>query len=504
MLFFNKNKKEKQFNSEINLAISTELEKFGFANAEHFKSHADLTKIAASKINPEYADKNYHQQSGFSAEIKTEARTNAENIMMENDVRIKRTDKIGNVNHPKFDHVEVDKNGNPILNNDGTFKSGSQQKVHKNIDTYDKYSKQELYEKYKGAAIDVPTNQLEEIKQRYTETIENLQQQEAKLRKFGKIELANEKKVEIERAKDVKNRFRDAKVSTDEAMEARKNPTLSVAKDMTKISHRAGVESAKMGAGIGGGISFFRNIISVMNGKKDTQEATKDIMLDTGKSAAISYATGASSTTIQGVLKASSSQIAQNMAKGNTPTLIIQTGVILAKQTKKLISGEITPLEFTKNIGQEGTTLATSITGANLGAAVGTLIVPGAGTVIGGVIGGMVASMMSSAVYSELQKSIYDTELSNQQREMIKQYCQDLIRQEKEYREYTMSVYDKFFDATEFEIRNGFKTMSLAIQNGQSINSGLAMVGKAFNVNLKFENVSDFREFIKNEQVLKL
>lgn len=506
MLFIGSKEKNKEndFNLEVNLAISNQLEKFGFANAEHFKSYSDLQKIANSKINTQYAENNYHQQSGFSAEIKTEARRNAKNIMDGKNIRVKRTDNIGQVNHPKFDHVEVDKKGNPILTNDGSFQGGSQQKVHINLETYDRYSKIEWYEKYKDTPIDVPSDQLDEIKKRYSSRINELKQQELRLRKEGKIELADQKKTELERTKDVKNRFRDSNVSTAESMEARKSPTLSVVKDVAKISHKAGLESAKSGAVIGGTISFLKNIFSVKNREKDVQKAMKDVAFDTGKSTLINYATAASSTTIQGVLKASSNQIAQNLAKGSMPTVIFQTGIILSKQTKKLITGEITISEFTKNIGQEGMTLATSLTGANLGAIVGTFIVPGVGSIVGGVIGGMVTSIMSSSIYSELQKSIHDTELSNKQREMIRDYCAELIKQEREYREYTMAIYDQYFNDKEVEIRRGFEKVNLAIQKGDNIHDGLSMIGQAFNLKLKFETTSDFEKFIKNEQVLRL
>ncbi len=504
LLGFKKRKKERDFNNEVNLAIGAELERFGFANAEHFKSHADLSKVAGSKINPQFAKNNYHQQAGFSAEIKTEARTNAENIINKKNTRIRRTDNIGEVNHPQYDHVEVDSKGNPILNEDGTFKGGSQQKVHNSVDKYDKYSKPELFEKYKDTPIDVPSDQIDDIQDRYTKNIEKLKQQEESLRKQGKTELADEKKAEIKRNENVKKRFRDSGVSTDEAMEARKHHNISVAKDIAKISHKAGVDSAKMGAALGGGISTFRNMRSYINGDKDGMDAVKDVAKDTTKSAAISYASGATSTAIGGALKASSSQVAKNLAKGNTPTVILQTGVILAKQTTKLLTGKITGEEFAKNIGQEGTTLATSLTGANLGAVLGTAIAPGVGTIVGGVIGGMTASLMSSALYSELQKSLHDTEISNQQREMINKYCQELIKQEKEYREYAMSVYDDYFDRKELELKDGFKTISIAIQNGENINHGLAMVGEAFDLELKFANVDDFKQHIKSGKTLKL
>jgi len=287
-------------------------------------------------------------------------------------------------------------------------------------------------------------------------------------------------------------------------MEARKNHNISIAKDIGKISHKAGMESAKIGGAIGGGMSSAKNLYAYSQGDKTGSEALKSVAFDTSKATARAYASGATSTAIGGVLKSSSNQIAKNLAKRSAPTVILQSGLILANQTKNLLTGKIDANEFAKNIGQEGTALATSLTGANLGAVIGTAIIPGLGTIVGGVIGGMTASIMSSSVYSELQKSIHDTELSNQQREAIKNYCQDLIVQEKECREYAMSIYDNFFDKKELEIKDGFKAVSLAIQNGENINVGLSMIGSAFNVELKFNDIKEFNQHIKSGETLKL
>lgn len=503
ILGFKKRKKEKNFDSEVNLAIGIELERFSFANAEHFKSHTDLSKVAQSSINSEYADNNYHQQAGFSAEIKTTARTNAENIINGKKTRISRTDDVGYVNHPQFDHIEVDVNGNPILDENGNYINGSQQKVFKNTDSYRKlYGKE--FNHYKDAILDVPSDQIDDIKKDWQNQISKLEKQKQNRIETGDSKTAREIQKKIDDIEDAKKRLRDSKISTKDAMEARKNHNISVAKDIGRISHKAGIESAKIGGAIGGGISTVKNTYAYFKGDKVGSEAIVDTTIDTGKATAKAYASGATSTAIGGVLKASSSQVAQNLAKGNTPTVILQTGIILAKQTKNLISGNITVSEFAENISKEGTTLATSLTGANLGAIIGTGLMPGVGTLVGGVVGGMVASILSSAVYSELQKSINDTKISNEQREIIKQYCDNLIIQEIEYREYAMSIYDDFFDQKELEIKDGFKTISLAIQNGQNINSGLAVIGNAFNVKLAFNNVEDFKEHIKNDKVLKL
>jgi len=500
---FKKRKKEKNFNNEINLAISAELERFGFANAEHFKTHTDLNKIANSNINAEYADNNYHQQAGFSAEIKTTARTNAQNIIDGNDTRISRTDDVGSVNHPQFDHVEIDNNGNPILDINGNYMGGSQQKVFKNLDSYRKlYGKE--FNHYKDAILDVPSDQIKDIKIDWNNQISKLEKQKENRIASGDSINANDLQKKIDEIENAKSRLRDAKVSTEEAMEARKNHNISIAKDIGKISHKAGIESAKIGGSIAGGMSSAKNLYAYSQGNKTGTEALKDVAVDTSKATALAYASGATSSAIGGVLKSSSNQITQNLAKGSTPTVILQTGLILAKQTKELLSGNINATEFAKNIGQEGTTLATSLTGANLGAVLGTAIMPGVGTIVGGVIGGMTASIMSSAVYSELQKSVHDTEISNQQREAIKNYCKDLIIQEKEYREYAMSIYDNYFDKKELEIKDGFKNISLAIQNGENINNGLSMIGDAFNIELKFNNTEEFKQHIKSGATLKL
>lgn len=57
-------------------------------------------------------------------------------------------------------------------------------------------------------------------------------------------------------------------VSNKEAMEARKSPRLSTAKDIHKLSHEAGIEGAKSGALIGGGIATITNVVDIINGKK--------------------------------------------------------------------------------------------------------------------------------------------------------------------------------------------------------------------------------------------
>ena len=165
-------------------------------------------------------DYNLCQQAGFSAEVKKVARENAENIINKKDERIARTDDITvdgkkAVNDQRFDHAKVDKHGSPILDRDGNLTGGSQQKCHfGDVKKYDQYSNPKLSEKYKGAEIDVPSDQYEDIQRRCSEQIDKLEPQEQRLRADGKCDLADRKRADIERKKDLKKRLRDSGVVT--------------------------------------------------------------------------------------------------------------------------------------------------------------------------------------------------------------------------------------------------------------------------------------------------
>lgn len=56
-------------------------------------------------------NKNIKQQAGFAAEDKYTARQNAERIISRSKERYSRTDDLGRVNDPLYDHVLLDGNG---------------------------------------------------------------------------------------------------------------------------------------------------------------------------------------------------------------------------------------------------------------------------------------------------------------------------------------------------------------------------------------------------------
>lgn len=74
-------------------SVSEIVQKYGSANKEHLVAYSgidneagkvlkrSLDSISRSKVNPDNKFQNLHQQAGFSAEVKSTANTNAEDII---------------------------------------------------------------------------------------------------------------------------------------------------------------------------------------------------------------------------------------------------------------------------------------------------------------------------------------------------------------------------------------------------------------------------------------
>jgi hypothetical protein len=227
------------------------IQRYGSANKEHLVAYSgvdretgttlkrSLQSIAESKVHPDHIYANIKQQAGFSAEVKEVARENAERIINRDKSRVVRTDDIGRVNDPLYDHIEIDSTGNIIPN------SGSQMKfVGKNSKEIVDKLVSPRFEKYRATntPIEVPSDAYDEIKRTIQEEITVRQEQVSTLSKQGKYDLAEENQKKIQQYKKIEKNLRKSHVSNQEAWEARIHPELSTAKDIVGIGHRAGME----------------------------------------------------------------------------------------------------------------------------------------------------------------------------------------------------------------------------------------------------------------------
>ena len=489
-----KRKDKKNLDKEVSLAIGNEVERFGRASNEHFNANSPLKKNADR-------GNTIPQKAGFSAEIKEVSRTNAENIINRSPNRIARTDNVGAVNHTKYDTVDVDSKGNPLLDRNGDYVGGAQLKTSSNMEYYE-----QLYgEKYKNVKrLIVPKDQYGEVVNHFNSKIEKLQKIKESDLKNGKISSAERTQKEINDIENAKKRLCPAKTTYEDSIEAAEKPLSSTTKDIVRVSHKAGMGGAAYGAAVGGSISIFQNVVSACRGEKELDEAIEEVVKSTGKSAAIGYGTGFFTSAVGGALQNQKHILLKSLGKGARPMVILNAGVMLAKNIIKLAQGKLNSEEFILSMSQESTALASSIYGAGVGSAIGTTIMPGVGTVAGGIIGGMLCSIVVNSMFGQLQRAVAETKLSNQQRDFIRAYCEILKEQELTYRRDMEIIFNRFFEEKERDFIIGFNQINDSLEKGEEITQGLNTIADSMGVSLAFESVDEFRGHLKSGKTFHL
>jgi hypothetical protein len=485
------------------------VQRYGSANKEHFVAYSGsdneagkilkkgLKSISESKINENYREQNIKQQAGFSAEVKSVARKNAEYILNRSKTRVVRTDDIGRLNDPLFDTVTVDPSGTIVGG------PGIQIKfVGKSPgDALSKLASKK-FEKYldADAEIEVQSDFYDGIKKEAREKIEKLQKEATVLKTQGKDEVLQKKLKEIEKYKKIKKSLRKSPVSNKGAVEARLHPKISTAKDIVKISHRAGIDQAKSGAVIAGGISLVRNIVAVVKDEKTSQEAAIAVAKDTGTGAVVSYATAFSGSVIKGALQNAKSTTLKTVSKTNLPATLVVTVLETGKTLNKYFSGDIDGVECLEELGEKGTGMLSSA----IFATVGQIAIPI--PVLGGLIGSMLGYALSSACYTQLMGVLKEAKLAREERLIIEAECKESIKLIREYRaemEQILSTY--IVDYTE-TFHHGFGKIkkALNLDDIDGFIAGTNKITKKLGGKPQFETFNEFDALMRQEKSFKL
>ena len=386
-----------------------------------------LRGISRSRVNPNDVERNLKQQAGFSAEVKEVARRRAEEAIAGRNPSTTRTDDIpGHVNDQFFDITsKVDANGNLIPGSSAQVKfvgSSPHGAVDKMLGgTYQKYIDHDC-------KMIVPSDFYDGMKADLEERMKSLRQQVARLESDGRTEAAAAKRVQLEKCKKLRRNLVRSKVSNAEAMEARTHPVMSTAEDIARVSLRAGLEQAKMGAAIGGGVSIVRNVVSLCKGEKEVADAVKDVVCDTAGVATLSFATGAAGAAIKGSMQNAGSRMVRALSKTNLPAYIVTATWEAGKTLKDYFTGKIDGVQCLEQLGEKG---AGMVNGAMF-AAIGQVAIPI--PVVGALAGSMVGYALSAASYHVLTDSLKAAKLARARRIQIERECAEAIKMLKQYR----------------------------------------------------------------------
>lgn len=462
--------------------------RFDSAGNEIIHKGRSLEQINKYKINPEYQQQNLKQQSGFAAELLEESNRNRDAILSGNTSRTRTTDGIGRTNDTQYDLVTVDEAGN--ISNPSQMKFlGVDSKGRYTV--IEKLAKDKSWDRYDGA-IDVPSNQYEAARKYANDEAKKLMEQAKKLRESGQYDKAAEREALAKRYKDAGDRIRSSSVSEDDAMLARQNPKKYVAKSMLSDIHNAGMEAAKGAVLVGGAVSVAQNLCAVCSGELSVEDAAVNVVATTAKAGVTAYGVGSAGAALKSFMHTSKSEVIRKLGTTNLPTMVVTSTLEISSVVKAYISGEITETEALTRLGKSGVGSIAS----SYGAAVGTILLPGIGTIVGSMVG----YMISSSIFDSCLQVLTEADLAYEEYEKTKSLCEESRRIMRQQRLDFEEQVRQLIVNRQIVVDRSIEVIMDTIDSSDTISftESLADLAAEFGRELQFRNFEEFDSFMSN------
>lgn len=496
------------------------IQKYGSAAKEHLVSYSgldnengielqkSLKSIKEQGTNDKYTFSIRQQKAGWAAEVKDTANANAENIIAGRAKRKIRHDDLPDApaNHPLFDHVEIDAEGNIIADSGTQMKFIGASEIDPtgagNAERALKKLQSAKFQKYidNDVKIEVPKDEYQQMVDKASEEIEALRKQLDKMREKGNVDAAAKIEKKIENLNKLKKNLRPSTLTRKESLEAVDSPELSIVKSVANVSHRAGIKTAETAALIGGSASLVRNIVGMCRGEVEAEDVAKNLIKDTAQSAAVGYGTGFAGTAIKAAMQNSTSGYTRALAKTNVAGTIVSVTVSASKTLKKYFCGEIDGTQCIEDLGEQGTGMIAS----SMFTVIGQTAIPI--PVVGGLVGGMVGYALSSATYGVLMSSLKEAKLAHEERIAVEKACEEHIQMIREYRAQMNTIIDEYLSAAMGIFNESFSGIKEALSIGdvdlfiESANN----ITDALGGNKPFETMDDFNSKMLCGEMFKI
>lgn len=494
-------------NTAIAGALSETVSRHGLTGAEFLKGlrgvdyetgqifDRSLRSVAQGKLNPNYYEQNLKQQAGFSAEIASVSKKNAQAIINGDSSRFLRSEDIASYgkNHNVVDIVEL-LEGQEISTSQMKFVN-DYENLLKKIAKGEGGGKNDLSRYLDVDRLELPSEQVEEAKQHCREQAEKLREGAIKNQANGNLEKSIKLEKEAQNYEHLESKISDSGMTTDEAITYRLNPEWKTIKDIGEVSHQAGIQGAKFGATIGGSISLVANIIAYKSGDKELGEAVMDTGLDTLKSAGMGYATAFTGTAIKTYMAQSTSEVVRNLSKTALPAMIVSACLATGKSVTRYAKGEIDGSALMQEMGVSVTGMLSS----SMFATIGQIAIPI--PVLGGLIGGMVGYVLTNTFYQSFFDVLKDRNIAKERRILIEMQCDTAKILAEQYR----TTLQEMFEQKSIELDNQtkklfatFNTDLTADEFCQNINEFAKFLGK----DLPIKNLQELDDIMLSDDPL--
>lgn len=298
-----------------------------------------------------------------------------------------------------------------------------------------------------------------------------------------------------ESAESVRGRIKE------EGKAARKRNDKRVAQksveNVASTAHDAGIKGAYNAGSMTLTMSGIMNIVAVIKGEKNSKEAIKDTIEESGKAALTGYGIGGGLTVIDNILCGSSSEFMKFLGDSNVPGRIITAVMITGDTLKQWSEGKITTQECIIQLGDKGLNMATI--GYSMAAGQALVPIP----VVGAAVGALVGSMLTSNLYNQVIDDLNRRQYEHEERMRRIAECNYIAEQTRAYRLELQNYLDAYFE----EYKNCFDTalssMRIAFETGDA--DGVIMsanqITRKLGGSVKYENMDEFKEFLDSDEV---
>lgn len=542
------------FRTGVAMSARETVGRYGSANAEYIKGYRGidnetgqkfakgLAGISRHKVNadPGEAAKNIKQQAGFSAEVATTSRDNAEAIIKGEKVRTSRSDDVAQYgkNHNVVDRVQI---------LDGQIIEGSQSQMkfvgNRNELFDDIASENGRFARYRGVKLELPSEQYKsdtafcqrranELRDQAQEAerhgkpevatrlrreassydqhsesakafcqrrAKELREQAQKVEEHGKPDVAAKLRREASNYDQLAENVSDSGLTTEQAVFYRQHPELATLRDIALTSHRAGMDGAKYGALIGGCISLVKNSFAAAQGRMQWRDAATEVGQDIVKSGALGYGTAAVGAAIKAGMQQSGQQSLRTLANTSAPTLVVNACLSLGSSVMRYVSGELSETDLLIEVGEKGVGMLSS----GMMAALGQIALPI--PFVGAAIGGMVGYTLSSIFYQSALDAAKGAAASRVNLERVRA----IAAAARAHLAEEQATLDAFMvhelPRLHRETQQLFAAVD-AVGDGRiddlaaAVNRYATLLGKQ----LQFQSMTEFDDFMRSEQSLRL
>ena len=454
-------------------AASLDLSAYDGMSGLNGQSKRSLKSIAESRLGKtaDEARRNLLQQAGFSAEVTETTKINKQRIINGEKVRNFRMDDLGKTNDQLVDTVDA------VQMSDGTWKevtgTGAQMKfIGKNgSETFDKLCSAK-HEKY------------------YADTQINALKQEIKTLNAQKAnpDLIASKKAQLKKYETIRKNTFSSETTSKEALFARTNPKLYTAQSMLSTTHDAGMEGAKSGALIGGGMAIVSNLDAILKGKS-IDDAIKDVATKSAKSAARSYVVASGATLIEGGLQHYKSDLPKLLKNAKAPTEVAGFVVDAASAFYNYYNGSISGVDCMKQLASSASLALLNLT--PVGQA---------------VFIARTAYTLASISVSVIRDALKAPKIARELRIQIENECREQIQAMRAFREEFEQRTHTWIKETTETFKTALDTMDNALQLGDidTYICGANKITHAMGCSTQFNNCKEFDSLMESDEAFVL